>query len=84
MSDQFAPESVIGLPGIRTSLGDVHSSQRLMPVPLRPQPPVQVLKIRLESLPVLRFAHPVHPHRRVSAQTMKGTLQRRHIYQMRQ
>ena len=66
------------------SLGDVHSPQRLMPVPLRPQPPVQVLKIPLQSLLVLRLAHPVHPHRRVSAQSMKGTLQRRHIDQMRQ
>ena len=55
-----------------------------MPVPLRPQPPVQVLKIPLKSLLVLRLAHPVHPHRRVTTQTMKGTLQRRHIYQMRQ
>ena len=55
-----------------------------MPVPLRPQPPVQVLKIRLKCLPVLLLAHPVHPHRRVSAQSMKGTLQRRHIKQMRQ
>lgn len=55
-----------------------------MPVPLRPQPPEQVLKIRFKCLPVLLPAHPVHPRRRVSAQTMEGTLQRRHIYQMRQ
>ena len=55
-----------------------------MSVPLLLQPPVQVLKIRLQSLLVLRLAHPVHPHRRVTAQSVKGTLQRRHIYQMRQ
>ena len=66
------------------SLGDVHAPQRLMPVPLRLQPPVQVLKIRLERLPVLRLAHPVHPHRRVLAQPVKGALQRRHIHQVRQ
>ena len=66
------------------SLGDVHAPQRLMPVPLRLQPPVQVLKIRLKCLPILRLAHPVHPHRRVTTQAMKGALQRRHVYQMRQ
>ena len=66
------------------SLGDVHSSQPLVTVPLRLQPPVQVLKILLKRLPVFLLPHPIHPHRRVRTQTMKGTLQRRHIKQMRQ
>ena len=55
-----------------------------MPVPLRLQPLVQLHEIRLKLLPVVLLAHPVHPHRRVCTHTMKGTLQRRHLYQMRQ
>ena len=66
------------------SLGDVHSPQRLMPVPLLLQPLVQLHEIRLKLLPVVLLAHPIHPYRRVTTQTMKGTLQCRHIYQMRQ
>ena len=66
------------------SLGDVHSPQWLMTVPLRLHPTVQLYEIRLKLLPVVLLAHPVHPHRRVAAQSMKGALQRRHVYQMRQ
>ena len=66
------------------SLGDVHSPQWLMSVPLRLHPPVQLYEIRLKLLPVALLAHPVHPHRRVSTQAMKGALQCRHVHQMRQ
>ena len=55
-----------------------------MSVPLRLHPPVQLYEIRLKLLPVVLLTHPVHPHRRVSTQAMKGALQRRHVYQMRQ
>ena len=76
----------VGVPrGLQLPVGaGVHSSQRLVTVPLRLQPPVQVLKIRLKCLPVFLLAHPIHPHRRVRTQTMKGTLRRRHVKQMRQ
>ena len=66
------------------SLGDVHSPQWLMSVPLRLHSPVQLYEIRIKLLPVVLLAHPIHPHRRVTTQVMKGALQRRHVYQMRQ
>ena len=45
--------------------GDVHPTDRLMPIPLGPQPGVQVLKILLQVLPILVLGDPIHPDCRI-------------------
>ena len=64
--------------------GDVHPTNRLMPIPLGPQPGAQVLKIALQVLPILVLGDPIHPDCRILADTPVGGRQRRHINQMRQ
>jgi hypothetical protein len=51
------------LPPVR--LGDHHPPHRLRPVRSAVQPPVEVLKVRLQVLPVSLPRHPVHPRRRL-------------------
>jgi Resolvase, N terminal domain len=48
----------------------VDTSERLMAVPLRLQPFVQVLEIRLQVLPVLVLGNPIHTHRCVCTLTV--------------
>ena len=65
-------------------LGDVHTSDRLVSIPLRLQPLVQVLEVLRQVLPVVLLRDTVYPHRRVLTDTPIGSLQRGHIDQMRQ
>ena len=62
--------------------GDVHSSDRLVSIPLRPEPLVQVLEIALQVLPVLVLGDAIHPNRSVLPDAPVGGLQRGHIQQM--
>ena len=55
-----------------------------MAIPLRLQPRVQVLEVRLQVLPVLLLRDPIHAHRRILRMPVIGALQGRHIDQMRQ
>ena len=71
-------------PRLPLRFGDVDTSDRLMAVPLRLQPPVQVLEVRLQALPVLLLGDPIHPHRRVPTLAAIGALKGRHIDEMRQ
>jgi hypothetical protein len=71
-------------PCLTLILRDADPSDRLVPILLRPQPLVQRPEVPLQVLPVLLLGDPVHPHRRLLAQTAVGPLQRRHIDQMGQ
>jgi len=55
-----------------------------MAITLRLQPRVQVLEIGLQLLPVLLLGDPIHAHRRILAHALIGSLQSRHIDEMRQ
>ena len=48
-------------PGLPLGRGDGHPAERLMAVPLRPQPLVQVWEICLHVLPVLCLGAPLPP-----------------------
>jgi hypothetical protein len=55
-----------------------------MAIPLFLQPCVQLLKIRLQVLPVLFLGDPIHPHRCVRTLPVVCACEGRHIEQMRQ
>jgi hypothetical protein len=48
-------------------LGNVHPSDRLMTISLRPRALVQAIQIALQLLPVLFLRDAVHPNRRIPA-----------------
>jgi hypothetical protein len=52
-------------------LGNVHTSDRLMAISLRPQPLVQISQLVLQVLPVLLLRDVVHADRRIAAQPSK-------------
>jgi hypothetical protein len=56
-------------------LRDVDPSDRLMAIPLRHEPRVQVLEVPLHLLPVLFLGDPIHAHRRILAHAVIGSLQ---------
>jgi hypothetical protein len=62
----------------------VHAPDRLMPVPLRAQPLVQVADILIQVLGVFLFAHPIHTRRRIFADAVERALQGSFIEVMRQ
>ena len=70
--------------GPTSVFGDVHPTDRLMPIPLGLQPGVQVLEIPLQVPPLLVLGHSIYPDCRILADTPVGGRQRRHINQMRQ
>lgn len=55
--------------GLAPSLRDVREADRLVPPSPRLQPPVKVLEIALQLLPVFRLGHPIDPHRCVFTQS---------------
>ena len=55
-----------------------------MAIPLRLQPRVQPLEVRLQLLPVVLLRDPIHAHRRVRTLPAIRAFQGRHIDQMRQ
>ena len=64
------------------SFGDVHASDRLMAIPLFPQPRMQVLKVTLQ-VPSIRFlGDPIHPYRRIRSLPAVSSFEGRHINQM--
>ena len=65
-------------------LRDVDTPDRLMAIALRLHPRVQILEVSLQVLPVLLLRDPIHTHRRILAHAVIGSLQGRHIDQMRQ
>jgi len=70
-------------PFLAPVLGNEHTSDRLVSIPLRLQPPVQVPEILLQVLPVVVLRDSVYPHRRTPTDAPIGSLQRGHIDQMR-
>ena len=61
-------------PRLPLGFGDVDTSDRLMAIPLRLQPRVQVLEVRLQALSVLLLGDPIHPYRRVCTLAAIGSL----------
>jgi len=55
-----------------------------MPIPLRPQPRLEVLKSCLQALAILLLRDPIHTHRRAFALAPVGSCQGRHVDKLRQ
>ena len=71
-------------PRLPLCLRDVDPSDRLMAIPLRPQPRMEVLESRLQVPPIRLLRDPIHTHRRILALASVGSGQGRHINEMRQ
>ena len=69
-------------PGRTLGLGDVHTSDRLMAIPLGLQPCVQILEIVLQVLPVCLLGDPIHPHRRIGTLATVSSFEGRYIDQL--
>ena len=66
------------------SLGDMDTPDRLMAIPLRPQPRVQPPEVSFQFPPVLLLRDPIHAYRSVGTLPAIGAVEGRHIKQMRQ
>ncbi len=69
-------------PCLALGLWEVPPSERLVAVPLRLQPRMQVLEVALQGLPLLLLRDAIHPHRRIGTLAARGSLQGWHIDQV--